>query len=98
MYFVVTPPGVKDADKPTVAGWHGTTYLYDPVFDVDLVVHGWAGSSGLGPKVNVVDTVTDVLSHEIAEAMTDPFPDGKITVPYLGDLLNIVGTTVDAYA
>jgi hypothetical protein len=97
VYFVVTAPTDAAGNQlysdqgPGVKGYHQDAYDYDPLTDVDMIVGGWAGSYLQSPITgqveSPVDAATQVLSHEIAEAFSDPFPGG-LSLPVIGTLVN----------
>jgi hypothetical protein len=66
IYFVLTPPGVN-SDVAGAGAYH--TWFTDNHFplDGDTTIYGWLGGSSL-------DDRTYYLTHETAEAMSDPFP------------------------
>jgi hypothetical protein len=72
IYVVVTLPNVKDSDEPNDFGFHTMDNDTD-IGDVDDLPEAWVGAA-FAPASNPfpIDTYTTALSHEIAEAMTDP--------------------------
>jgi hypothetical protein len=77
LYFVVTPPGVTDGTRPTAGGYHGELAYNAPLafFNVpEEVPYGWVGV-GTGTRQAEVDHFSDVFSHELVEAITDPYPE-----------------------
>ncbi len=71
LYLVVTPPGSTSLSSPDAAGYHsetwqsiGSTYQYVPF--------GWTGIKGT-TVADQKDSFSRILSHEVAEAMSDPY-------------------------
>jgi hypothetical protein len=87
-YLVFTPPGkfsdVVDPDPPhleTAVGYHTSTTDFDFPFDFDTWHYAWIGnfnSQDIIPGANSQgqDFITQGISHEVMEAMTDPNGDG----------------------
>jgi hypothetical protein len=67
-YLVFTPPNISSSD-PGAAGFHTRMTHYDFPFDFDTWHYAWIGNFNS-------DTITDIISHEVMEAMTDPNDDG----------------------
>jgi hypothetical protein len=97
LYFVFTPPNVEvtagsENSHSSFAGYH--SWFFDP-FDgqeIHYAVIPYPGginyqNSNLG---NPIDQITDVSSHELAEAVTDPEGTGW----YDGDLAHEIGDIV----
>jgi hypothetical protein len=78
--FVITPPGATYSN-PNVIGLHSDTTDNSVPNDSDDVVYGWLNSNSL-------DSFTTVLSHETAEAMTDPHGDAWQVDPRNGSNWN----------
>src|SRR5262249_47978447 len=78
LYVVFTPFGKhsdQDTDTRIVGGYHGHYTQYSFSLDFSDTRHfAWIGDFGN------LNTITNTLSHEVVEAMTDPNHDG-ITVP-----------------
>jgi hypothetical protein len=73
VYFVITAPGVS---SPGALAFHDLDHDYDFPFDYDEIVYGWSSNVG------TLDTYYGImanLSHELAEAMTDPRLNGWTT-------------------
>jgi hypothetical protein len=66
IYVVLTPPGISTMGD---GGYHTNDSDYDFPFDFDSMVEAWVGTNG------GIDGTTNVFSHEVAEAMTDPNGD-----------------------
>ena len=66
VYMVFMPPNTTP--PAGVRGAHGDPTDYDFPFDVDK---GWVGFVSYG----TLDYITDVFSHELVEALSDPEPD-----------------------
>jgi hypothetical protein len=62
LYLVVTPPGVQSANSGE-GGYHSYYYTGS-----GTRYYAWIGDT----DGNGLDTLTDVTSHEVMEAMTDP--------------------------
>lgn len=75
LYVVFTPPGIR-SDAPTANGYHNYTTDYDFPFDIDTWHYAWVGNFGTGDTQ--LSTMTETMSHEVAEAMTDPNLDAVI--------------------
>ncbi len=76
LYFVVTPPGVTDGTQPTAGGYHSELSYNAPLafFNIpEEVPYGWVGI-GTGTRQAEVDHFSNVFSHELVEASTDPYP------------------------
>ncbi|HEX6526031.1 MAG TPA: hypothetical protein VF070_39365 [Streptosporangiaceae bacterium] len=71
LYMVFMPPGTTP--PPNIRGAHGDPSDYDFPADVD---YAWVGYVSYG----TLDYITDVFSHELAEAITDPEPHGSAWV------------------
>jgi hypothetical protein len=76
LYMVFTGPGMTSSTYPNAGGYHSDTTFYHAPFDFDQAIYGWTGDFGS------LDSTTTILSHETAEAMTDPLnpPGNGITV------------------
>jgi hypothetical protein len=74
VYLVFTPPGVTSSTYTNAGGYHDQDSDYDFPFDFDSIDYGWIGNDG------TLNTVTDTMSHEVAEAMTDPNPGSGVVV------------------
>jgi hypothetical protein len=66
LYVVMLPPGVSSTQDPTAIGKHGHYTYYAFPFYWANVRWGWIMNFG------TLDGVTEVFSHELAEACTDP--------------------------
>src|SRR6516162_656716 len=66
IYFVLTPPGIN-SDVAGAGAYHTWFTDNQHVLDSDTTIYGWLGGSSL-------DDRTYYLTHETAEAMSDPFP------------------------
>jgi hypothetical protein len=64
LYLVLTPPGINATDAPEAGGYH----TVDPTNPETLF--GWIGND------RTLQNLTYVMSHEIAEAITDPGVSG----------------------
>jgi hypothetical protein len=76
LYVVITDPGVRSGDPRDPNGYH---------FSSDLP-EAWVRTPGnlkLGSQA-FIDQVTVTLSHEVFEAMSDPFLDGITVIPGAG--------------
>jgi hypothetical protein len=73
LYIVILPPGVSSADNPNYIGEHNHyTYYAFPLYWAN-VHFGWVTNNG------TLDGVTEIFSHELVEACTDPDPgDGFV--------------------
>jgi hypothetical protein len=69
--LVVTPPGIRSAVQN--AGGYHAAYQYNAT---TKVAYGWIGSNLPGG----VDGIMKVVTHELVEGMTDPYPSTGITV------------------
>jgi hypothetical protein len=67
-YLVFTPPNIS-AGEPAAA-FHTSTFDFDFPFDFDTWHYAWIGN------FNSMDYITNSISHEVMEAMTDPNDDG----------------------
>jgi hypothetical protein len=77
IYFVVTPPGIN-SDPSDAGGYHTSFSDNHNGGDSDQTIYGWIGSAASSTTQTILDNYTYVLSHETAEAMTDPFPNSGI--------------------
>src|SRR5262249_30992875 len=77
LYLVITPPGAQYQDHGA-AGFHSDFHDFTDIFsfDVDHIHYGWIGNNGS------LDFVTDIMSHEVVEAMTDPDVGDGITTTH----------------
>ena len=71
LYMVFMPPGTTP--PPNQRGAHSDPKDYDFPADVD---YAWVGYASYG----TLDYITDVFSHELVEAITDPEPHGPAWV------------------
>ena len=70
LYMVFMPPGTnppRDIRGEQIRGEHGDPIDFDPPIDVD---YAWVGFVSYGS----LDYITDVFTHELVEAITDPEP------------------------
>jgi hypothetical protein len=80
LYFVVTAPGVTDATRSGLGGFHNELAYnapfplpFDPGFRVpEEVPFGWV-SSGSGTRQAEIDNFSELFSHELVESVTDPY-------------------------
>jgi hypothetical protein len=72
VYMVIAPQGTRH-DNPDDAGAHGDAEDYDFPFDTD---HAWVGWCNYG----TLDDITEILTHELVEILTDPEPYDGWTV------------------
>jgi hypothetical protein len=82
LYVIFTPPGTS-SDDPNAGGYNSWTgRLEANVFHpVDFYEYAWVGARHLDPNTatdpaniqNTIDTYTTILSHEVVEAMSDPY-------------------------
>ena len=101
LYMVMMPPGTTH--PPGALGAHSDPWDYDFPADVDYAWVGWAEYGSL-------DTITEVFTHELVEAISDPEPDSPAwtmnrtlnggdeigdACAYLGDYLD--GVLMQAY-
>jgi hypothetical protein len=87
LYMVFTPPGIT-SDSPTARGYHTSDWFIDPSYNVQVFPFAWVGGPN-NPYLSygqVVDYYTTVLSHELVESMSDPFPGA-------GDIASLFGFT-----
>jgi hypothetical protein len=78
LYLVFTPPGIRSdvvENGLPVGGYHSADTNFSFPFDFDTRHFAWIGD----PTSAGLDRITTTISHEVAEAMTDPNDDG-ITV------------------
>lgn len=76
LYFVVTAPGVGDATTPWADGYHNeqTSYYHVWWFSIpQQVPYGWTGVFG-STRAEQTDRFSQIFSHELAEAVSDPYP------------------------
>jgi hypothetical protein len=66
LYVVMLPPGVSSTQDPTAIGKHGHYTYYAFPFYWANVRWGWIMNFG------TLDSVTEIFSHELVEACTDP--------------------------
>jgi hypothetical protein len=70
IYLVITPPNIGSTTYPSAAGYHSVydsgDYFLSFQFEHEETIYGWSSDSGS------IDSITTTVSHEIAEAMTDP--------------------------
>src|SRR5262249_13919348 len=90
LYLVVTPPGVKCSDpvNANVLGYHDSSPWKvnpdEPDTVLGRVPYGWVGvfdnSGGTPSQVerSEIDSFSSTFSHEVAEAITDPYPNTGI--------------------
>jgi hypothetical protein len=74
LYLVFTPPGVTSdvvENGLPVGGYHSADTNFSFPFDFDTRHFAWIGDTISGS----LDKITKVVSHEVAEAMTDPNVD-----------------------
>jgi hypothetical protein len=70
LYFVITAPGAVSMDSPEAGGYHGALYVGSLH---ESIPYGWLGISS-GTKDSELDSLSDIFSHELVEAMSDPYP------------------------
>jgi autotransporter-associated beta strand protein len=68
IYFVVTPPTIQ-SDTPNAAGWHNNFIDNHDPSEPEQTIYGWIG----GWSDYSLDIRTQILSHETAQAMSDPY-------------------------
>ncbi len=70
LYLAITPPGIE-SDHSNSNGYHTASFQFFSLTDIELEAIGVAetGTDGL----SIVDQATSTLTHEIFEAITDPF-------------------------
>jgi Ca2+-binding RTX toxin-like protein len=69
IYVVVTPP--NRSSNENASGFHDRDSDFDFPFDFDEMPYAWVGGFGSNSQTQL-DSYMSTLSHEIAEAMTDP--------------------------
>jgi hypothetical protein len=75
LYFVVTAPGISDATRSGLAGYHTEqTYQFSAGFlsIPEQIPFGWTGVFGAN-RANQTDHFSQIFSHEVAEAISDPY-------------------------
>jgi hypothetical protein len=81
LYFVVTPPNVSVRDNPftraSFLGYHSSLFDSQGNQDAYAVVPYPGGTNPMDPGLTPFQSFTDTFSHELAEAVTDPFVDGQ---------------------
>jgi hypothetical protein len=76
IYLVLTPPNVQ-SNQAGALGYHSMDYDKDFVFGIppsietDTMAYGWVGGFG-STHDSQLDSYMSTMSHEVAEAMTDP--------------------------
>jgi hypothetical protein len=71
--LIFTPPNINAANG--AAAFHTSTTDFDFPFDFDTWHYAWIGN------FNSQDSITNSISHEVMEAMTDPNGDGIQILP-----------------
>jgi hypothetical protein len=79
IYFVVTAPGITDSTRSGLLGFHNEL-TYDATVNAgffSVTFHekapfGWLGING-SSRSSQIDSFSDIFSHEVAEAVTDPY-------------------------
>jgi hypothetical protein len=77
LYFVYLPPNVRSAwdQANSTVGHHGSFVLplwpYNSTVYYAVITHP-TGNTGFSSSLNVFQNLTEVSSHELAEAVTDP--------------------------
>lgn len=82
IYFVFTPPSVNSSQSNAI-GYHtygGTGSLFDP----DNASFGWVSSfqvfdTNRNIKLNPIDSLSSIFSHELAETLSNPQTSGGVT-------------------
>jgi hypothetical protein len=75
LYLVVTAPGVSDATRPSIGGFHNelTHFALSGLFGfLEEVPFGWVGT-GAGSRQDQIDHFSQTFGHELVESMTDPY-------------------------
>ncbi len=78
LYLVITAPGVSDATRPTIGGFHNELTHNVPsgpfgIFNTpEEVPFGWVGTFASGRQAQT-DGFSELFSHELVESVTDPF-------------------------
>jgi hypothetical protein len=75
LYLVVTAPGVSDATRPSIGGFHNelTHFASLGLFGLlEEVPFGWVGT-GAGSRQDQIDHFSQTFGHELVESMTDPY-------------------------
>jgi hypothetical protein len=78
LYLFVTPPGTtydQTVNGKPIGGEHGDPWQLDPPADVDFAWAGFVINPGTSNVQQNLNVITTSLSHEIAEACTDPEGD-----------------------
>ena len=84
LYMVVTPFGTS-VNGSTIPGDTGAAAGYHYDFNASTnygnynLIYGWTGQPSNFVNGSNLDTITDIFSHELQEAMTDPQPFSGIT-------------------
>jgi Ca2+-binding RTX toxin-like protein len=81
LYLVFTPPGITDSSGDL--GYH-SSITNNGLFDHDTWHYAWVGDFG------GLNSVTNTLSHEVIEAMTDPNGDATQVYPLYPNKLDEV--------
>jgi hypothetical protein len=86
LYVIFTPPGIRSND-PKEAGYNSWTGRGEAnvLHPFDFYEYAWAGAKNLDPNTatdpaniqTTIDTYTKILSHEVVEAMSDPY-EGRL--------------------
>lgn len=78
IYLVITPPNIPYAGGSGYLGYH-SQYTANTYAGTETAFYGWIGNlggpTGLYTQLSAQDFVTQVVSHETAEALTDPMAD-----------------------
>src|SRR5262249_25158440 len=81
LYAIFTPPGIN-SDDPNAAGYNSWTHRFVSLFHPYVSEeYAWVGARHLDPNTatdpaniqTTIDTYTKTLSHEVVEAMSDPY-------------------------
>jgi Ca2+-binding RTX toxin-like protein len=85
LYFVITPPGVLVDFQDNSHGYHSDFHDFTDAwrFDIDHVHYGWPGYWNAADAEYVgVDLLTNNLSAQVVNAMTDPdYSEGVTSTP-----------------
>jgi hypothetical protein len=76
LYLVITAPGVSDATRTGLGGFHNELSYNAPwilgYHFQEEVPFGWVGTS-TGSRQAQIDSFSELFSHELVESMTDPY-------------------------
>jgi hypothetical protein len=75
LYFLLTPPGASDQDRSSAGGFHNEVSYNVSFFGFKIpeeVPFGWIGTFG-ATRASQVDIFSANFSHELVEAVTDPY-------------------------